>query len=50
MANYQKKELIVIAGPTAVGKTSYAIELNYDQNSLNTVEKTCTCNQLTCSE
>lgn len=27
MANYQKKELIVIAGPTAVGKTSYAIEL-----------------------
>ncbi len=25
--NYKNKELIVIAGPTAVGKTSYAIEL-----------------------
>jgi tRNA dimethylallyltransferase len=27
MTNYTNKELIVIAGPTAVGKTSYAIEL-----------------------
>jgi len=27
MMNYKNKELIVIAGPTAVGKTSYAIEL-----------------------
>jgi len=27
MTDYENKELIVIAGPTAVGKTSYAIEL-----------------------
>ena len=37
MLDYKNKELIVIAGPTAVGKTSYAIELaqKYDTEILS---------------
>ncbi len=33
MMDYKNKELIVIAGPTAVGKTSYAIELAKKYNT-----------------
>jgi len=33
MKDYSNKELIVIAGPTAVGKTSYAIELAQKYNT-----------------
>ena len=33
MMDYKNKELIVIAGPTAVGKTSYAIELAQKYNT-----------------